>query len=674
MRGVIRLVARRPFLVVLALVLVPGVILSYVGLSGLAEREDAMRASYASTVALVRDRLADQITRLESALPSPKNQAELTDLKTNNAWLDRPFVVNSRGCVMTSTLSFGCTTVVDPLSGLPRVAGHVADAESEEFERGNLNAALRHYREALALVPSSAPSARLLLLSRIGRTLSKLKRPAEATSTYQSLIGAADNVLDRNGLPYALGGLVQLVDLGGTAEAQSAAERQLFQFILDRPWDLDNGYREYLARVRIAADDPLAKRLDAIHTAVFDIDWIRDSVAKWASAQSVSAGLPAGVPTHLATERSGRPVLLGVRRIVDAPDANILGYEIRSESLAGLMMADAARAVSRGSKFRLGFVLPLQQTSPPLSQSPLLPGVPGWNVALFHVDGRSVAQLVRRERWTYGALVVGMISVMAVGIVVALRLSAREVELGRLQTEFVSNVSHELKTPLALIRMFGETLESGLVDDSATRQEFYGVIRRESERLTQLLDNVLDAGRIDRGIKSYPLEQHDLVALVREAVAAYVPLFRRLEFRVETDLSPVPVHVSIDREAIMQALVNVFQNVIKYSGEERFVRVFVGIRSGEACVSVTDHGIGIRREDIPRIFDRYYRVAGGPSVSVAGSGLGLAIVKHAMDAHHGRVDVESTVGQGSVFTLVFPCAPDRAAQTDERGEHQRASA
>jgi signal transduction histidine kinase len=290
----------------------------------------------------------------------------------------------------------------------------------------------------------------------------------------------------------------------------------------------------------------------------------------------------------------------------------------------------------------------------PLAEAPLFESISGWRVALVDAHGRSVGQLVVRERWTYGSLIVGMLTVMIVGLVVVVRAAARATELSRMRSEFVANVSHELKTPLALIRMFGETLESGIVSDDRKRQEFYGVIRRESERLTHLINNVLDIGRIDADTKRYAIARGNLVETVREAVDAYRPLFGRLGFRVETAFPDAPIELPLDREAIVQALVNLFQNVIKYSDDHPFVGVSVVADAEWARVSVTDHGVGIPANQIPRIFEPYYRVAAGASPGPPGSGLGLSIVKHAMAAHGGRVDVASTPGRGSSFTLVLP--------------------
>jgi signal transduction histidine kinase len=234
------------------------------------------------------------------------------------------------------------------------------------------------------------------------------------------------------------------------------------------------------------------------------------------------------------------------------------------------------------------------------------------------------------------------------------RAWAREAELSELRTDFVSSVSHELRTPLALIRMYGETLESGLVTDADKRQEFSGIIRRESERLTHLINNVLDTAKIDAGTKSITLARTDLVALVREAVDAYAPLFTRLNFAVQAQLPDSPVLVQLDRDAVAQALVNLFQNAIRYSTDTRTVTVALETHDREVVVTVQDRGVGIPAAELPRIFDRFYRSRSAASAPSSSSGLGLSIVKHVMQAHGGRVEVLSAVGHGSTFTLVFP--------------------
>lgn len=180
------------------------------------------------------------------------------------------------------------------------------------------------------------------------------------------------------------------------------------------------------------------------------------------------------------------------------------------------------------------------------------------------------------------------------------------------------------------------------------------MIRRESERLTHLINNVLDLGRIDAGTKRYAFKRENLAVTVREALGAYRPLFDRLGFRIESHLPSDPVTVTMDRDAIVQALINLFQNVIKYSGDRQHVSVSLEVDRDWARVSVTDRGIGIAPAEIPKIFEPYYRIPTDRSSTAPGSGLGLSLVKHAVEAHGGRIDVRSTPGEGSVFTLLLP--------------------
>ena len=347
----------------------------------------------------------------------------------------------------------------------------------------------------------------------------------------------------------------------------------------------------------------------------------------------------------------------------------VFGFQLRLDYFGGPLLAQVLQTVDLGDELHVAVSAPEhapivradRSSSSALVEVELLPSIPNWKVALFDNQGRSISQLVARERWTYGALVAGMLAVMAVGITLTVRASARATELARARSDFVSNVSHELKTPLALIRMFGETLESGIVSDADKRQEFYGIIRRESERLTHLIDNVLDLGRIDQGTKHYDIRAHDLIETVQAALEAYRPLFDRMDFTVDTAFPQPPLSVPIDREAIIQSLVNLFQNAIKYSGTARYVSVSVQCADGTASISVADHGVGIAADQIDRVFERYYRAPDTGAAVPAGSGLGLAIVKHTIDAHGGRVSVQSTPGEGTVFTLVLPLAAGQAA-------------
>ena len=658
------------------LVVAPGLALGYFGLRAQAEREQSLRTNYAATTVLVRDRLEAEIERLEAALPVPVDAAGLSALEkgANAQWLQSPFILGVDGSVVTPRLTAGkFPAPLDPLTTFPAAATAVMEAEHCEFVRRDLECALRLYRHALTQLPKGSAAGMAFIRTRIGRTLFKLQRFAAGIDEYEAAAEEAGDAVDSHGLPFKTIALLQIADGWAAlkhADDSAPTRDRVARFVLEHPWDLDNGYRQYVAAVQ-PANAAVRARKAAIENEIASIDWIRQHLYPRLREELAGKAPPAPAPQQLVVVAE-RLRLVGYRRIVFGPSDTtaICGYELRTEYLSGTLLAQVLSTVDLGNDLRVSIV---EENAPHHDQTrstrptavasvDLFPGVPHWKVMMADSGGRSIAQLVAYERWTYGALVAGMLGVMAVGVALTLRVAARATELARAKTDFVSNVSHELKTPLALIRMYGETLESGIVSDPAKRQEFYGVIRRESERLTHLIDNVLDASRIDRGTKHYEMREHDLVDTVHAALDAYRPLFERAGFAVQTAFPQVPIPVAIDREAIVQSLVNLFQNVIKYSRNERTVSVAIRTGDGTGTVSVTDRGIGIPADQIDRVFEPYYRVPRDDEGAVAGSGLGLAIVKHAVDAHGGRVEVVSVVGEGTSFTIVLPLAGNRSAQ------------
>jgi signal transduction histidine kinase len=235
----------------------------------------------------------------------------------------------------------------------------------------------------------------------------------------------------------------------------------------------------------------------------------------------------------------------------------------------------------------------------------------------------------------------------------------RETEMARLKSDFVANVSHDLRTPLSVIRMFGETLELGRVPDEARRQEYYRVITRESERLSRLIDNVLDFSRIESGRRRYERVPTAVEPLVRETLEAFAYPLEQGRFKVEVIIAPDLPEVPMDADAVAQALANLVDNAIKYSAVDRVLVVDARREDDRLALSVTDRGIGIPRAEQSRIFEKFYRVGQSETQGRRGSGVGLALVRHVVEAHGGDVTVESAPGEGSRFTLRLPLGTGR---------------
>jgi signal transduction histidine kinase len=255
----------------------------------------------------------------------------------------------------------------------------------------------------------------------------------------------------------------------------------------------------------------------------------------------------------------------------------------------------------------------------------------------------------------YNYTVLGAISLLMIGgIFLTYRNISREMKLARLKSDFVANVSHELRTPLALIRLYAETLELGRLQTKEKYQEYFRIIREESERLSSLINNILDFSRIEAGRKEYEFKETDLSELVRSTLDTYRFQIEQNGFTFEENISKDIPPVSVDREAIARSLLNLVNNALKYSKDKKYIGVSLYRANGSVKLEVSDHGIGIPAAEQEKIFEKFYR-CGDPLVhNVKGSGLGLSLVRHIVLAHGGEVKVESAPEKGSKFTIALP--------------------
>ena len=253
------------------------------------------------------------------------------------------------------------------------------------------------------------------------------------------------------------------------------------------------------------------------------------------------------------------------------------------------------------------------------------------------------------------SLTVALAIVLLGGITFMLRTASREVRLSRMKSEFVSNVSHELRTPLASIRVFGEFLRLGRVQDVEKSRRYGEYIETESRRLTQLINNILDFSKIESGVKHYDLERTDLDEIVRESVQTWAVSLKHQGIRLRYEAPAAGAsEVVIDGDAIRQALANLVDNAVKYSGKSKDIVVSLRRDGDRLDLSVQDQGIGISRSEQKKIFERFHRVGTGLVHDVKGSGLGLSIVRHIVLAHGGQILVDSEPGRGSRFSIRLP--------------------
>ncbi|MFW5739286.1 MAG: sensor histidine kinase, partial [Myxococcota bacterium] len=287
----------------------------------------------------------------------------------------------------------------------------------------------------------------------------------------------------------------------------------------------------------------------------------------------------------------------------------------------------------------------------------------GWRLYATLTRAEELGESVERRRELEMIMVAASFLVVAAGVIIVVVAAERERRLAALKSEFVANVSHELKTPLSLVRMFSELLATGRIRDDAKRQQYLSIIMRESERLSALIENVLDFARVERGKAAYNFEEANLGAVIARAVDVYRYRIEREGMEVTLDVEPDLPRTVLDERALELALVNLMDNAIKYAKDGGRIHVAVRLRGARTLeIRLTDHGPGIPKEEQKRIFERFVRGKGARERQVRGSGIGLALVQHIARSHGGQVWVESDLGKGSQFILTIPVRGTRRSR------------
>jgi signal transduction histidine kinase len=685
------------------LVLIPGAVISYLSLQSIREKAENLRIKYSGTLTLVRDKLESEISALETGLRSSiLEQSPLSDKSADlKEWLrkiesENPafmnlFLVNADGGLISSSVSIGWTERAIPVSSVnPKATASYESAEHAEFILKDLPGAIIFYNDALARSVSSQEQA--LMLSRLGRCYFKMGQYGKAISEYKKIPGLKGENINIGNVPAPVIALTQIADSYEALKAEKEYNNttvELYGRLLNQPWDLKGGdYNYYLksademihnsgisaANTNITESNinelmkRAEKRIEQINYLESIDQDILPEIISVVSRESSSDSKP----HYIYRNVNDSTFIISFLRLplsFQKFHLSAIGYQFQNEYILSGLFPEALGSVALGKDILVGIVnakdsLLYIQDNFPLTNYLMAENFSdpfvNWKVALFDPEGKSMEQLTGNEKQLYLILFVVIILVMLLGVILMIRSVIHESEVSRMKSEFVSNVSHEFKTPLALIRMFGETLDSGIVDDEKKRREFYSIIRKESERLTHLINNVLDFSRMDTGVKEYNFEIADLVRVVLSCLEAYKFHIRDLgfEFEVENDINGDMLMARIDKDAISQALLNLLSNAVKYSEDKKYIRVRISRNSTSALISVTDHGIGIPKKELKKIFDKFYRVTAMNAKQTGGSGLGLTLVKNIVEAHGGSVEVESEIGNGSTFTLLIPLNVD----------------
>jgi two-component system phosphate regulon sensor histidine kinase PhoR len=283
-----------------------------------------------------------------------------------------------------------------------------------------------------------------------------------------------------------------------------------------------------------------------------------------------------------------------------------------------------------------------------------------WRLQISPTASEELATRIQNRRILELSMLMLASVIVVIGVVTVVVAAENDRRTSALKSEFVANVSHELKTPLALIRMFAEMLRSGRVTTEEKRQEYLAVIDKESERLSALIENVLDFARLERGRQAFDLQLGDAGAAVLTATDAFRNRTEREGIELVVDIQPNLPTTALDEKAIQLAVINLLDNALKYAPESKEIRVEVSQEQQAVTIRVQDQGPGVAHADRERIFERFVRVPPRPKTSesptppVRGSGIGLSLVRNIAENHGGRAWVEDGPKGGSSFVLRLP--------------------
>jgi two-component system phosphate regulon sensor histidine kinase PhoR len=296
-----------------------------------------------------------------------------------------------------------------------------------------------------------------------------------------------------------------------------------------------------------------------------------------------------------------------------------------------------------------------------------------WRVQMVPQNAEEFQAQRERTKGVRRVLIGLATGIIVVGLVLVWLAILTERRASRMKSDFIANVSHELKTPLSLIRMFGEMVATGRHKGEEAAREYGGIITRESDRLSHLIDNVLDFSRIERGKSSYHFAEGNLAEVVERALDVCRHRLDREKMKLEVEIEPDLPLVRMDENEMTLVVLNLVDNAIKHAADGGKVLVRVARAPGFLTLAVRDFGPGIALAEQARIFERFYRAQSTREKSVRGSGIGLALVKHIAEAHGGRVTLKSPVpdspdnAQGALFTVFVPAPVPAGAEAPAKG-------
>ncbi|MCI0495560.1 ATP-binding protein, partial [candidate division KSB1 bacterium] len=558
-----------------------------------------------------------------------------------------------------------------------------AQGLQNEFQKHDYGQAIKSYQAAF----SNAKNRNLKgeILNAIARTQKKAGNFSDAIQSYQKLSGEFSEVFSSNGIPLKLAAQIELGFIyGALKDTLKSVQHYLTAYhdLFQGTWSLEQSRYEFWSHT---LNDSLHKIFQdensSFHFVYFDsFKTIQDEESQHKKTTRRLLKFQTEAGNLISRKFLSRPGSDSYRFGVSLDDQDyfislvgpmlkelndffgilwrrnliqdsllffLTNENLPDDHISWIISDDEKQVISQSENYAAENTSLLVTTS-------FVDNFPNWTLALYRQNPNLIEDLLSSRRSIYFYIFMLIAGILAFGLFLSIRSVSHELEFVKLKSDFVSSVSHELKSPLTSIRQLAEMLQTGRVPTEERRQKYYDVIVEQSKRLSLMISNVLDFAKMEERKKQFKFESTDMGQFLREAIAGIQQQVSHQEFEINVNIATTLPTIAIDRNAISQAITNLLDNAIKYSDLIKTVNVGAFQKDGNLHISVQDFGVGIDKEDMAKIFDRFYRGTNEFIRSKKGSGLGLTLVKQIIQAHHGAIEIASEPGKGSTFTIRLP--------------------
>jgi signal transduction histidine kinase len=645
--------------------------------------ENILNAELAALKLIVEHKESDQFVLVRS-VDSLKNRIPLIEelfFSDNSGNIQLPY---ARLLFLPDGSTQSLSTVSEPVSS----ARSIGSGQRMEFQEKDYQKALASYRQDFEQV--SDPRTKAELLNSIGRVQKKSKLFQDAVRTYETIFRDYNHMHTTGGVPLGLAARSKISALYMTIYDTAAALEtfsNLYKDLLNGEWILEKAqYDFYSQHIKETVDDIFSKAQlpAAIQSYKNDFSFLYEEkneqtrITERLLTFQENATKDLKLKFPLNTEEPRKPAirfsmesgqheylvsLLGQFSVNENRGNEIFGIVLNADYLRDSLLCQALQSYVNSGE--TGWIVKgmndqsiLQSEDSPSGsitvRTNFEEGFPPWFVALYQQETDLFETFLTSKRGIYFYMFILLAGILIFGLILTVRTFVREIELSRMKSDFVSTISHEFKSPLSSIRQLSEMLQSGRIPAEEYRQQYYDVLVEQSERLSLLIDNILDFSKIEEGKKEFDFEMVEIGSLLQEIVTAIQDQVRHKDFNIQLEIEAFLPLVKADRAAISQAITNLIDNAIKYSGEARNIIVRTFAKLPYLMIVIKDFGIGIRKEEIEKVFERFYRGGDELTRTIKGSGLGLTLVKQIVEVHNGNIDVESKPGKGSTFSIQLP--------------------